>query len=268
MGKVRHVMLGDEQSEKEQKKKAEARRELKKAKKTKDEVASEEAVTPDATQSKKDAVKKQVTDEKVVKTRSKRYQEAVKLIDKNTFYPMIEAVTLVKKTSLTKFDGTVEAHVNVSVNSMKDRKDTIRGTVNLPHGTGKEVKVAIADEAIIAEIERGVISFDILIAHPSMMPKLAKVARVLGPKGLMPNPKTNTVTPDPEKRAKELAGGQVNYKSEPNNPIIHQAIGKVSFAEKDLVDNLNALIEAIGANKIEKCTITATMGPGIKVSLS
>jgi hypothetical protein len=83
-----------------------------------------------------------------------------------------------------------------------------------------------------------------------MMPKLAKVARVLGPKGLMPNPKTNTVTPDPEKRAKELAGGQVNYKSEPNNPIIHQAVGKVSFAEKDLVDNLTALIEAVGANKM------------------
>ena len=177
---------------------------------------------------------------------------------------------MVKETSLTRFDGTVELHVNLTpavLGDAKDKKD-FRGSVTLPHGTGKEVRVAIADDKIVSEVEKGVINFDILVAHPSMMPKLAKVARTLGPKGLMPNPKNGTVTPDPEKRAKELSHGQVNFKTEPNNPIIHMAVGKVSFDDKKLMDNVTAVLDAIGHSKIVKVTLSSTMGPGIKVLIS
>jgi large subunit ribosomal protein L1 len=120
---------------------------------------------------------------------------------------------------------------------------------------------------VLKEIEAGKINFDILVSHPSMMPKLAKFARVLGPKGLMPNPKTGTVTEDVEKRVKELSHGQVNFKTEPENPIIHLLVGKVSFEKNQLTENINAIIGAVGKNKILKTTITATMGPGIRVTL-
>ncbi|MBI5613591.1 50S ribosomal protein L1 [Candidatus Gottesmanbacteria bacterium] len=188
------------------------------------------------------------------------------MVDKTKLYPLSEAVALVKKTSLTKFDGSVEVHINLNVNVLGEKKD-VRGTVSLPHGTGKKVNVVIADEKIIAEIAEGKFNFDILVAHPSMMPKLAKVARVLGPKGLMPNPKNGTVSTDPEKKAKELSQGQINYKSEPENPIIHQSVGKVSFEGKQLVENINTLLDSVGREKISRVTITSTMGPGVKVAI-
>ena len=147
--------------------------------------------------------------------------------------------------------------------TLGDKKD-YRTAVSLPHGTGKEVRVAIADEKIVAEIEAGKINFDILVAHPTMMAKLAKVARVLGPRGLMPNPKTGTVSPDPEKRAKELSSGQVNIKTEPGNPLIHMPIGKVSFEDKKIAENVKAVLKALGT-KVAKVTLSATMGPGVKV---
>jgi len=109
--------------------------------------------------------------------------------------------------------------------------------------------------------------FDVLVAHPSMMAKLAKVARVLGPKGLMPNPKNGTVSPDPEKRAKELSHGQVNFKAEPGNPIVHLPVGKVSFEDKRLVENIQAILSAIGPGKILRATLAATMGPGVKIAI-
>ncbi|MBI5620225.1 50S ribosomal protein L1 [Candidatus Gottesmanbacteria bacterium] len=189
------------------------------------------------------------------------------MIDKTKLYPLAEAIALVKKTSLTKFDGTVELHVNLNPMSLGDAKGDYRGTVSLPHGTGKEVRVAIADDALLSKIESGTIDFDVLVAHPSMMPKLAKLAKTLGPKGLMPNPKNGTVSPDPEKRAKELAHGQVNFKAEPGNPIIHMGIGKVSFDEKKLTENIQAILTSIGMTKISRVTLASTMGPGIKVAL-
>lgn len=268
MGKVRHVELGDEKAEKEQKKKAEVRREAKKAKKQAEnaEVTDIAAETTPKEDAKPEKTEKKHEESKV-KTRSNRYLAVSKLVDRNMFYPLSEAINLVKKTSLTKFDGTVEAHININANTLKDPKEAIRGTVNLPHGTGKQVRVLVADEAVIADIEAGKFNFDILVAHPSMMPKLAKVARILGPKGLMPNPKTGTVTTDPEKKVKELSSGLVNYKSEPDNPIIHMSVGKVSFEAKQLSTNIEAVIEAIGKAKIEKLTLSSTMGPGIKVNL-
>ncbi len=286
MGKIRAVTLGDEAAENEAKRKAEARRQTKASKKAKVEgvglKGGERTVAMEGTdikpefkklieevesgetpqESKKKAEKKKVVKAKV---RSKRYQEVMGMVDKTKLYPLTDAISLVKKTSITKFDGTVELHVNLNPLSLGDKKD-YRTSVNLPHSTGKEVRVAIADEKIIAEIEAGKINFDVLVAHPQMMPKLAKVARVLGPRGLMPNPKTGTVSPDPEKRAKELSSGQVNIKTEPGNPIIHMGIGKVSSSDSDIADNVKAVLAAIGS-KVAKVSLSATMGPGVKVQL-
>ncbi len=284
MGKVRKVILGDEAAEKEQKRRAEARREGKKAKKAhvegiglkggertamvegvelKPEVKELLEKVEKGTDAGKELKKKKIAGPRV---RGKKYQEAVKRIDKNKTYTLTEAIQLAKDTSFTKFDATVELHVNFNPLTLGDKKD-IRGSVTLPHGTGKQIRVAVADDKILEEIVAGKINFDILVAHPSMMPKLAKVARVLGPKGLMPNPKTGTVTTDVEKRVKELSHGQVNYKSEPDNPIVHLAVGKVSFENKQLEQNIEAALGAFGKNKIAKAIISTTMGPGIKLAL-
>lgn len=291
MGKIRAVTLGDEAAEHEAKRKAEARRQTKASKKTKvegvglkggertvamegtdikpeykkliEEVESGETVA----ESKKKAEKKKKTR---VKIRSKRYQEVMRMVDKTKLYPLKDAISLVKQTSLTKFDGTVELHINLNPLTLGDSprgeagKTDYRTSVSLPHTTGKEVRVAIADDKILAEVEAGKINFDVLVAHPQMMSKLAKVARILGPKGLMPNPKTGTVSPDPEKRAKELRSGQVNIKTEPGNPIIHMGIAKVSFDDKDIADNVTAVLSAIGS-KVAKVSLSSTMGPGVKV---
>jgi len=276
--------MGDVELEKKQRKKADVRRETKKLKKVEGVGlhGGERTAVVEGTELKaevreileeveggkkaKAAKKKHVGP----KPRSKRYQEAAKLVDKTKTYPLPEAVGLVKKTSYTKFDGTVELHLNLNPNTLGDKNPPaggFRGSVSLPHGTGKQVRVVVADDAILKDIEGGKINFDILVSHPSMMPKLAKVARILGPKGLMPNPKTGTITEDVEKRVKELSHGQVNFKTEPENPIIHLMVGKVSFDDKKLIDNTNAILDAVGRNKIAKATMTATMGPGIRMQL-
>lgn len=267
MGKVRHVILGDEDAEKEAKKKAEARRQAKAAKKAQDKAADEpkadaeqaETAAPEAKSSKKPKEVK-------ARVRSKRYQEMAGMVERTKLYPLSEAIELVKKTSMTKFDGTVELHVNLNPATLGDKKD-FRTGVSLPHSTGKQVRVVIADDKVIADVQEGKINFDVLVAHPSMMAKLAKVARVLGPRGLMPNPKTGTVTPEPEKRAQELSNGQVNIKTEPGNPIIHMGIGKVSSADSDIAENVQAVLAALG-NKVAKVSLSATMSPGVKVALS
>lgn len=273
MGKIRAVTLGDEKEEKKAKAKAEARRQTKASKKGKDNVVEGTELKPEyqklvdeveSGETVEETAKKAAKKKKAkVKVRSKRYIEVMKLVDKEKLYPLTDAISLVKQTSLTKFDGTVELHVSLNPLTLGDKKD-YRTAVSLPHGTGKEVRVAIADDKVVAEIEAGKINFDILVAHPTMMAKLAKVARVLGPRGLMPNPKTGTVSPDPEKRAKELSSGQVNLKTEPGNPLIHMPIGKVSFEDKKIAENVKAVLKALGT-KVAKVTLSATMGPGIKV---
>ncbi len=287
MGKIRVAKLGDESSEKEQKRRAEARRETKKSKKQKvegvgmkggervavvegteirpefkkliEEVEGGEAVEA-GTKSKKKKEGK-------TKIHSKRYAEMSKLVDKTKLYPLEEAVKLIKKTATTKFDGTVELHINLNRASLGDKPE-YRGSVSLPHGTGKQLRVVIADDTLLEEVAAGKINFDILVATPSMMPRLAKVARILGPKGLMPNPKNGTVTENPEKRVKELSHGQVNFKTEPEQPIIHLSVGKVSFPEEHLAQNVTAVLEAVGKSKITKATLSSSMGPGIKLTLT
>lgn len=273
--------MGDETAEIEQKKKAEARRQTKAAKKDKPEEGngvdgvelekkSSEATSDPASATDKSAKKSEKKKTTKVKTRSKRYLEVIKMVEKNKLYPLSDAISLVKQTSLTKFDGTVELHINLNPLALSDKGDKkdFRTTINLPHGTGKKINVVIADEKIIAEIAAGKINFDILVAHPSMMPQLAKVARVLGPKGLMPNPKTGTVTPDPEKRVKELTSGQVNIKTEPGNPIIHMTVGKVSFPDKEIAENITAVLKGIGTNKLARISLTATMGPSVRLAVN
>lgn len=293
MGKIRVAKLGDESQEKEAKRRADARRQTKQSKKPSDKAQGKQKVegvglhggqrvavvegteiTPEfkklieeveSGETPQESIKKKAAKAKKVRVRSKRYVEKASLVEKNKQYPLSDAVSLVKQTSLTKFDGTVEIHINLNPQSLGDKKD-MRGTVALPHGTGKEVKVVIADDTVIADVEAGKINFDILVAHPSLMPKLARVARILGPKGLMPNPKTGTVGTDPERLALNLSKGQVNFKTEPDQPIIHMIVGKVSFEDKKLLDNIQAVLKAVGTAKIARATLTATMGPGIKLS--
>ena len=286
MGKIRVATVGGGE-EKEQKRRAEARRQTKKSKKEKVEgvglKGGQRIAVPDGGDLKPEF--KKIVEEvesgvvsdtspkspkkrkNPTRVRSKKYVEAASLVDKTKLYPLPEAVSLVKKTSVTKFDGSVEIHINLNPSVLGEKKD-FRGSVTLPHGTGKEVRVAIADDEILAKVESGKIDFDILVAHPSMMPKLAKVARILGPRGLMPNPKTGTVSADPEKRARELSHGQVNFKTEPDQPIIHMSIGKVSFDDKKLMDNITAVLGAIDKNKVTRVTLASTMGPGIKVAIA
>ncbi len=286
MGKIRAVAMGDEKAEKEQKRRAEARRQTKDSKKQKVEglglsggqrvsVVEGTDIKPEfkklieeveSGEKPADAAAKKAKKQKKTRVRSKRYVEAASLVDKTKTYPLTDAVSLVKKTSLTKFDGSVELHMNLNPASLGEKKD-MRGSVSLPHGTGKQVRVLIADDTIIADVAEGKINFDILVAAPSMMPKLAKVARILGPKGLMPNPKTGTVTEDTAKRAKELSTGKVNFKTEPDQPIIHLIVGKVSFEDKKLEENVTAILDAVGRSKIAKATLTATMGPGVKIAI-
>lgn len=287
MGKIRVKTLGDELFEKEQTEKAKTRREAKALKKGKahikgvglkggqqikvmegvelkpeiEQLLKEEAPAP--TEEKKAPSKK-----RMVKVRSKRYQGLTALVDRNKSYNINEAIKLIKKTSTTKFDGTVETHINLNPATLPKDKFSLSGSVILPHGTGKKRRVAIAAEELIDKIANGKIDFDVLVAHPTLMPKLAKVAKILGPKGLMPNPKNKTVTTEPEKRAKELEGGEVNWKTEPNQPLIHQPIGKVSFTEAQIVENLTTLVKSVGTGKIAKLTLNSTMGPGIRVDLT
>lgn len=298
MGKIRVATLGDE-SEKEQKRRAEARRQTKKSKKEKVEGVGlkggqrvaviegtdikpefkklvEEVESGQEPSGLSDQTSDKTRKRKKVKSRarSKRYQEAIKLVDRATLYPLSEAVALIKQTSLSRFDGTVELHVNLSQTSLGEKKDLpagrqdFRGSVSLPHGTGKQVRVAVADDAILSKLESGVIEFDVLVAHPSVMSKLAKYAKLLGPRGLMPNPKTGTIGEDPEKLALGLRKGKVNFKTEPDHPIIHMVVGKVSFEDTKIIENTNAILDAIGRGKIAKATLASTMGPGIKLALS
>ena len=199
------------------------------------------------------------------KVRSKKYQEASALVDRTKKYDLAGALELVKKTTLTKFDGNVELHVRLVGKSGKP--ETLRGFLKYPHSTGKVTKVVILNEKIAEEIAKtGKVDFDIALAAPEMMPKIAKLAKILGPKGKMPNPKSGTVTTDPEKTKAEFEGGQLEYKTDQYGSI-HQVIGKVSANAKALTENFETLIAVVPKEKIDSLTICATMGPGIKVQL-
>ncbi len=191
---------------------------------------------------------------------SKSYIAIAKTLDKSKQYSLSEGLALLEKLIRSKLDETVELHINTI-------ETGISGNITLPHGTGKQVRVAIADDDLLAKVALGKIDFDILLAAPAMMPKLARVAKILGPKGLMPNPKNATLVKDPEKAAENFKKGQVNFRTELKAPIMHLTVGKMSFGAKKLSENINALIEAIKKEKIRNVTLKSTMSPGIKIDL-
>lgn len=214
----------------------------------------------------------------------KKFQEAAKLIEKEKTYTVAEAVELAIKTSPTKFDATVEVHVNLNVDP-RHADQNIRDNLVLPAGTGKKVRVAVfaddkidgADisgvEELIKQLDKGVMDFDILIATPANMPKLGKYARALGPRGLMPNPKSGTVTNDLGKAVNEAKAGRVEYRVD-STGIVHLGIGKVSFGKDKLEENLRAVFASIKNNKpssvkgtyVKTIHVTTTMGPSITVA--
>lgn len=230
-------------------------------------VADEEKPTEESSEKKEEQAEtpEKKTKQGKAKIRSKKYQEVKALIDSTKKYEIAEAIELVKKTSITKFDGNIEVHLRSLGKSGKPEQ--LRGLLNYPHPTGKKIKVAILDEKQIAEIEKtGKAEADIYLATPALMSKVAKLAKILGPKGKMPNPKSGTISDNPEKAKKELEGGQVEYKTDSFGNI-HQVIGKVSTDKKVLDENLKALLSVVPLDKVVSITLCATMGPGIKVQI-
>ena len=219
-------------------------------------------------------------------------QKALTEIDRNRFYPVDEALALVKKNATTKFDETVEVALNLGVDP-RHADQMVRGVVNLPKGTGKSVRVAVfakgakAEEAtkagadvvgaedLMETIQGGTIDFDRVIATPDMMGVVGRLGKVLGPKGLMPNPKLGTVTPNVAEAVKAAKGGQVEFRVEKAG-IIHSGIGKASFPAEDLKRNFTAFVDAIVKAKpagakgkyVKKVALSSTMGPGLKVDVA
>lgn len=223
----------------------------------------------------------------------KRYSEAAKLIEKTKTYDLEEAVALVKKTASAKFDETIEAHFRLGVDG-RHADQQVRGAVVLPHGTGKTVKVLVfakgnkVDEALAAGADyaggdelvpkiqnEGWLGFDVVVATPDMMGVVGRLGRVLGPKGLMPNPKAGTVTMDVTKAINDIKAGKIEYRLDKSN-IIHVPIGKASFTEEQLTDNFQTLIDAVVKAKpaaakgqyIKSLVVASTMGPGVKLNVT
>ena len=223
--------------------------------------------------------------------RGKKYVEAAKAIDRSTLYEIPEAISIVKKVAVAKFDETIEAHIKTGCDG-RHADQQIRGAVVLPHGTGKTVRVLVfaknakADEAqaagadyvgaeeLIPKIQNeGWLDFDVVVATPDMMGVVGRLGRVLGPKGLMPNPKAGTVTMDVAKAIADIKAGKIEYRLDKSN-IIHVPIGKASFEEEKLCENFQTLIEAINKAKpstlkgqyLRSVTIAPTMGPGVKLN--
>jgi large subunit ribosomal protein L1 len=179
-------------------------------------------------------------------------------VDRTKLYNAKEAIELLKKNIKTKFVSSLELHLNTLEKGIKQN-------VPLPFGTGKQVKVAVVSDELLISIEKGIIDFDVLITHPSFMPRLAKFAKVLGPKGLMPNPKNGTVTPNVEKAVADFSKGQVQVKTESEAPIIHQLIGKIDMKTEELEANIIAIVEAVKKNKIKSAYLAGTMSSSVKL---
>ena len=223
--------------------------------------------------------------------RGKKYAEAAKAVDRTTLYDPAEAVSLVKKTAVAKFDETIEAHIRTGCDG-RHAEQQIRGAVVLPHGPGKTVRVLVfaknakADEALAAGADfvgaeelipkiqnEGWLDFDVVVATPDMMGVVGRLGRVLGPKGLMPNPKAGTVTMDVTKAIQDIKAGKIEYRLDKTN-IIHVPIGKASFTEEQLADNFQTLMGAINKARpsalkgvfLKSVSLASTMGPSVKVN--
>lgn len=224
----------------------------------------------------KSETRKPKTDNRT-KFRSKKYQQAVENIEKNQKLPALEAVSKTQAGSYSKFEGTIEVHINTNAKNL-------RGLINLPFAQGKKLRilafpsgktdlslgddVVIGTDETISQIEAGKIDFDIVVTTPEWMPKLAKAAKILGPRGLMPNPKNGTISDNLVKAVAELQGGKTEYKTEANGQVIHLSVGKVSQKPEEIVANLKVIYNTVGRSKIQKISLSPTMGPSVKVDLS
>lgn len=193
----------------------------------------------------------------------KAIRAAKSKVDRTKNYSVSDAVKLVKATNITKFDATVTVHINLT-----GKEAPTRVELTFPHMAGTAKRIAIASDEILKDIEAGKIEFDILLTTPAFMPKLAKFARVLGPKGLMPSPKSGTVTPNPESKAKEFAAGKTVVKAESKFPLMHVNVGRISQPDFELTANVQALLDAVKPRNIGKAVLASTMSPGIKLQLN
>lgn len=194
------------------------------------------------------------------KVRSANYLKAAKKIDREKLYPLADAIKLLKSISLSQFNASVDAHLIC-------RKTGLKGEIEFPHATGKKQNIRIADDQLIKDLDKGKIDFTLLVSTPQMMPKLMKYGKLLGPKGLMPNPKNGTITDKPEVMAKKLVA-KTKFATEAKAPLIHLKIGKLEQVDKELAANFKALIEAVGRRNIQKAFLAPTMGPSIKVNFT
>ncbi len=189
---------------------------------------------------------------------SKRFVAARNMVEKGKLYSTQEAVALLKKVNVARFNATVTLH-------LVTLERVARVEVGFPHQTGKKRVVEVASAETLEKLEAGKIDFDILVTSPDMMPRLARFAKLLGPKGLMPNPKLGTISPDPEKKKKELEGGKTLVQSEVKSPLMHVTVGKIEMKEDELRDNIQAVIDAVKPKNIARATLASSMSPGIKL---
>ena len=225
----------------------------------------------------------------VLERRGKNYRKVAEKVEAAKLYPLADAIALAVETNPAKFDASVEVHVRLNVDP-RQADQNIRATVSLPHGTGKTIRVAVfapeadhkaakaagadvvGDETFLAQLDKELVDFDILVATPQYMPKLGKYARLLGPRGLMPNPKSGTVATDVAKATKDAKAGKVEYRVD-KQAIVHLGVGKVSFGAKNVLENAQSFFESLQSQKpasikggyVKSITVTTSMGPGIKV---
>jgi len=269
MGKVRTRILGLEDVEEKQKKKQKLKLEEKKVEKKKvtkkEDVilgseAKPESDSGQARMTEKQPEKKKVQKKVQTKKRGKKYTAAKNQVEQDKQYKVDDAIKLLKKIKYVKFDESVEIHANVA-------KEGLRGEVEFPHSIGKTVRIRVVDEQLLEDIQAGKIEFEMLVSHPSFMPRLARFAKILGPRGLMPSPKAGTVSTKPEDVVKKFTSGSIRYKGEAKSPLLHQLIGKISYDDKKIEENVAALIKAVGKSNIQKLWIKSSMSPAILLNL-
>lgn len=274
MGKTKMAVMDD--SVAEESKKANKEKEAAIVDAAEEKQASETPAedTKEAAKEKKVKASKRAQKKGKAKFRSARYKEAAEKVEKSKRYGLAEAIEAAKSSSYSKFDGSMELHIGTGAKN-------IRGLVSLPFASGKKLKILafgkgaensgadiIGDDAKLNEIIRGITSFDVMVTTAEWMPKLARAAKILGPRGLMPSPKNGTITEDLKKAVTEIQSGKVEYKTEKNGQVIHLSVGKVSQASDEIAQNTKILFNAIGRTKVKKIVISPSMGMGIKVDLA
>lgn len=239
-----------------------------------EENKAKEAKTEASDKGKKVKTSKAAVKKGKAKYRSLKYKEAAEKVEKSKKYDINEALELAKQTSYSKFEGSLELHLNTNAKN-------IRGLVSLPFTSGKKLKILafgkgaeesgadiVGDDAKLNEIIRGITTFDVIVTTAEWMPKLARAAKILGPRGLMPSPKNGTITDNLKKAVEEIQSGKVEYKTEKNGKVIHITIGKTTQPTEEIAQNTKILFNAIGKTKIKKAVISPSMGMGVKVNLA